>query len=274
MNYDKHFNADIPEDQYVTNNRIPIARVMERLDALTGRLAYDEALCHLEYWIRDARAAGDLRGQFTLQCEKMGVCRKMGDRKGAMESADTALSLISSLGIEHTASAGTAYVNAGTVSVFCGEPEKALGHFEKAEKIYLECLPAGDARLGGLYNNMGLALKDLGRCEQAIALYRKALDVMALQPGGRLEQAITYLNMADAAAMARGQEAAEKEIAENLEKAEQLLMNPQAPENSYYAFVCEKCAPVFSYYGWFACAAELTKRAERIRKGQEGKEQI
>ena len=30
----------------------------------------------------------------------------------------------------------------------------------------------------------------------------------------------------------------------------------------YYAFVCEKCAPTFEYYGYFLAAQDLNERAE------------
>ena len=34
--------------------------------------------------------------------------------------------------------------------------------------------------------------------------------------------------------------------------------------DGYYAFVCEKCASVFGYYGRFFYEKELTERARRI----------
>ena len=32
----------------------------------------------------------------------------------------------------------------------------------------------------------------------------------------------------------------------------------------YYAFVCEKCAPVFSYYGYFLAAERFADRSDRL----------
>ena len=32
----------------------------------------------------------------------------------------------------------------------------------------------------------------------------------------------------------------------------------------YYAFVCEKCAPVFEYYGYFLTADRFRETAEKI----------
>ena len=87
---------------------------------------------------------------------------------------------------------------------------------------------------------------------------------MEKQEHGELEQAITWLNMADAAEAALGAENAEETVEEYLEKAEALLNTESLPRNGYYAFVCEKCAPVFGHYGYFATEAELTRRAKEI----------
>ena len=52
-----------------------------------------------------------------------------------------------------------------------------------------------------------------------------------------------------------------------LEQASELLGRPELPRDGYYAFVCEKCAPTFDYYGWFAEAAALKEEAERLYAG-------
>ena len=70
--------------------------------------------------------------------------------------------------------------------------------------------------------------------------------------------------MADATEAALGPENAEEAVEEYLDRAETLLNTEHLPRNGYYAFVCEKCAPVFGHYGYFATEAELKKRAEEI----------
>ena len=35
----------------------------------------------------------------------------------------------------------------------------------------------------------------------------------------------------------------------------------------YYAFVCEKCAPTFAYYGYFLSADHFRETADRITEG-------
>ena len=59
-------------------------------------------------------------------------------------------------------------------------------------------------------------------------------------------------------------EAAEEKTEDYLDRAEELLDTESLPRNGYYAFVCEKCAPVFGHYGYFATEAELKRRAKEI----------
>ncbi len=241
---------------------IPVMRVRDRLDSLTAKKDYDGAARLLKYWQDEARAARDLRGEFFVLNEMMGVFRKADDPVRAMECADAALRLIPLLNSGDTAAAGTAYVNAGTVCVFCGEPEKGLGHFKKAQEIYERTLDPGDSRLAGLFNNMALALKDLGRHDEAMERFSAALGILRGRPSGELEIAITLLNMAETREEALGYEEAEDEIFALLEEAEALL-DPSRPNGgAYYAFVCEKCAPVFLRYGWFRTANALAQAAE------------
>lgn len=239
---------------------IPLQRVIGKLDEYTHRRDFEGAERHIGYWLAEARAVGDKRGEFSLLNERMGFYRKQGRRTEAYESAGAALALIGAVGAD-SIGAGTCYVNCGTVYDNFDEPERALSMFEKAREIYEKELPADDPRLGALYNNMGLACAALGRFDAANALFRKALTVMEGVPA---DQAITWLNMCDALAAERGESEAEEPIQRYLESAARCLDDESAPRDGYYAFVCSKCAPGFDHYGWFAYAGELRKRAERI----------
>ena len=70
--------------------------------------------------------------------------------------------------------------------------------------------------------------------------------------------------MADAVAEQSGLEEGEEEIARLLDRAYELLQDKSAPHDAYYAFICERCAPCFSYYGYFATAEELLQEAKAI----------
>ena len=89
----------------------------------------------------------------------------------------------------------------------------------------------------------------------------------ACVPEKEPEQAITYLNMATAAETEQGLEAARSEIDALIRKAMDCMEVGKARTDGNYAFVCEKCATVFGYYGYEEYARELTERCRRIYEG-------
>lgn len=249
---------------------IPQQRVIQKLDEYMSRRDYAGAERHLNYWLEEAVAAHDVRGELVVRNELVGHYRKTGNREKALANAHRAVEIVDELDFGNTISAGTTFTNAATACNAFGENEVSLALFERAAAVY-EGTPGTEAHLlGGLYNNMALTCVALGRFEQADALYRKALDTMATVTHGELEQAITYLNMADAAtiqAQGAGDEAeaqCEKTIEQYLDRAMELLDTPGIPRDGYYAFVCEKCAPVFAHYGYFLADADLQQRAKEI----------
>ncbi len=246
---------------------IPQQRVMAKLDSYLNTKDYAEAERHLLYWMSEADRLHDLRGQLMVSNEMIGLYRKTGQQIEAFAYAEKALSLLKELDYEQSISAGTTYVNAATAYNAFDEQEKALELYEKARVIYESNPAVADHLRGGLYNNMALSCKALGRYDEAFALYEKAMNAMAEVPGGVLEQAITCLNMADAVVAQQGLEEGEARISELLDRAQTLLQDPSAPHDGYYAFVCEKCAPVFDYYGYFLTAAELREEAGKIYDG-------
>ena len=243
---------------------VPQQRIREKFDEYMARRDYKGAERHLLYWLEEAKLGRDLRGELFLRGELIGHYRKTAEREKAFENIEHALALIEALGFQKTISAGTTWVNAATAMSAFGENEKALALFQKARELYESAPKTGAELLGGLYNNMALCCAALSRWGECFALYEKALGRMKTVPGGELEQAITYLNLANATEAQLGLEAAEREIFDCLDKAADLLDHTDAPRDGYYAFVCEKCAPTFAYYGYFIEAKELETRAEEL----------
>lgn len=247
-----------------TAEPVPMGRILDRLREYEDRNDWEAAERHLTYWLAEAEQNRDERGQLMLNNELMGYYRKQGKKEEAFRHAEKATALIDRLEMRDTVTAGTTWVNTGTVREAFGDPVGGLEWFELARACYERNLPGDDGRLGGLYNNMALALTSCGRYEEAVRMFRRALDVMSRQEHGEPEMAITLLNMADAAEGCLGYEAAADQIEGYLEEAEKLLDTESIPRNGYYAFVCEKCAPVFGHYGYFAAEAELKRRAKEI----------
>ena len=246
---------------------VPQQRIIAKMDEYMSRRDYAGAERHLLYWMEEARLGHDLRGQLMLHNELIGHYRKTGEQANAMKHIDAALALLEELDFQGSISAGTTYVNAATACNAFGENERSITLFEKAREVYEAAPSTKPDLLGGLYNNMALTYASLEHFDDAFALYKKALACMAQVPNGRLEQAITYLNMAETLEKKDGMEQAEEQIFAWLDQAADLLEAEDGPEPGYYAFVCEKCAPSFAYYGYFLEAQKLEAKAKAIYEG-------
>ena len=243
--------------------RISIQRVLDKLDEHLGRNDYDSAERHLLYWLAEAKAENDKRCMMPILNELAGLYRKLGREENALSTVSSALELIAETGIENNIGAGTTYINCATVYKAFGKADKALPLFEKAKNIYEKELDSEDKRFGGLFNNMALALVDLERYGEAYELYNKAISVMENADEGELEVAITYLNIASAKETELGAVESDGVVKEYVEKAMKIL-DEHENKDGYYAFVCEKCASVFGYFGYFIYEKDLEKRARDI----------
>ncbi|MBE6656676.1 MAG: tetratricopeptide repeat protein [Ruminococcaceae bacterium] len=239
-------------------------RILARLDEHLHKNDYAAAERHLLYWLEEKKDVPAVA--LPLYNELMGLYRKLSRHDEAIHAAETALSLVKENGIEEHPTAATTYLNAATVLHAAKKTEKSIPLFEKARAIYERELSPYDTRLGGLYNNMALALVALSRFAEANELYLRAIAVMENAEDGGTEIAITYLNMADAAVAEHGLTEAEAAVTDLLEKAKELL-EEHPKKDGHYAFVCEKCASVFGYYGHFRYEKELSERARRIYEG-------
>ena len=243
---------------------VPQQRIAAKLDEYMAKRDYAGAERHLNYWQEEAELGNDLRGKLMILNEKIGFYRKTDRKEQAFENIEKALELLDTLDYGESITSGTTYTNAATACQNFGESEQALKYFEKARLIYESSGHTAPDLLGGLYNNMALACASLNKYDDSLDLYDKAAEQMKKVPGSEPEQAITCLNMADALEAKYGAEEAESRIFDLMDKAWDLLDNTTAPRDGYYAFVCSKCAPAFSYRGYFMAAEELNKRSEEI----------
>ncbi len=239
---------------------------MNNVDKYLHRNDYISAERYMLECLDTALQDNDSITQILLYNELMGLYRKLGKRDYAISNAEAALGKIRETGTENQVGAATTYLNCATVYKAFGMAEKGLPLYRKAQRIYEQNLPLNDSRLAGLYNNMGLALVDLKEFSEAYILYEKAVSIMLSNHNGEPEAAITYLNLANAAEADKGLLQACSEIDNYLDKAQELLEGYQNRDGNY-AFVCEKCASVFMYYGRFFYGEELAQRARRIYEG-------
>lgn len=244
--------------------RIPTARVIAKLDDHLSRNDTAAAKRHLLYWLEEARLGADTDGELSVLNELMGLSRKLGDKENAYMYAADGIALMERIGLAEHVSGATTYLNAATVYKHFDEAARSLELYRKAQEIYERELASDDSRLGGLYNNMGLALGALGEYGEALEVFEKALDIMLAGDTTKAEAAITCLNIADLINARDGYEAGEEQISRYLDLAEKYLDDPGVTHDGNYAFICSKCAPVFGFYGRFVCESELAERAKKI----------
>ncbi len=242
------------------NGRIPVDRVISKVDSLFDKNNFNEAGRLLEYWKDEAVSLKDLAGELSMQSELVGYYRKTNNKEKAYESITRALELVDKLQQSEMASGATIFLNCATAFKAFNEPEKAIVLYEKAEIIYKKVLTLSDQRFGGLYNNMALALVDLKRFNDAELSYKRALEIMTNVPNAQADVAITYVNMAHLYEEIN----LEDKITDCLFNAYNFLNDENTVKNGYYAYVCEKCAPSFNYFGYGFIANELKKRSEEI----------
>lgn len=247
------------------SSHIPVSRVINKLDSFFSVNDMSGAGEHLLYWRNEAKAAGDLSGELTVVNEQLGYYRKIGDRQSGLEAVSRSLELVGILKTEHEVSGATVILNAATTLKAFGKAEEAMELYNRAYAVYSENLPENDPKMGGFYNNKALALVDLGRYEEAEICYKAALGIMSQAKGGLADLAVTYVNMAHL--YDTWFENSEEKSVECLNEAEAILNKPEIIRDSYYAYVCSKCAPSFDYFGFFIFAAELRERSEKIYAG-------
>ena len=246
---------------------IPRDRVLDKLDSLLRANDYAGAKRTLLYWLDEAKYDRDDRGILLILNELMGLCRKLEERENALKYAQEALNQVSLMDIGEDVGAATTYLNSATVCKAFGLPNDALNLYKMAQEIYERELDEKDDRLAGLYNNMGLALVDLKNFREAERLYEKALGILANDPEKEPEQAITYLNLASLAEAESGLGEAREKIEDYCKKARERMETGKDRSDGNYAFVCEKCASVFGFYGFEDYANELMARSRRIYEG-------
>ncbi len=249
---------------------IPLERVLAKLDEQLDKNEKLAAENHLKYWLSEAKEENDQSGVFALLNEFVGFYRKENRQEDSLSRAEELLRLTEQMDLSDTVGGATAFLNCATAYKAFSRPEDALPLYEKAKAIYERELPENDPRLGALYNNMALALTDVGRFEEAEELYQNALSVMESVPGGCPEQAVTELNLAELYERRYGPVDGEKQIFEALDRACLLLSDRRNRQDGNYAFVLEKCVPTLRHFGYFADAETFAHTAENIRRELKG----
>lgn len=248
-------------DKNEVKGRIPVMRIVEKVNAFFDKNDFCGAGNLLEYWEKEANELGDKNGELSIESELLGFYRKTGKKEKAENACNRAIELISELGLLGTVSAATVFLNIATVKKAFGEPETAVYYYENALTIYNDKLDKNDARFAGLYNNFALALVDLKRFKEAEKLYLSAIEIMKNTEKGQPDCAISYVNLAHLY-LDKGE--SKDKIEDCLFNAYNLLNDEKTAQNGYTAYVLEKCAPSFGFFGFNLIENEFNKKSKEL----------
>ncbi len=241
-------------------DKVPIIRVIEKLDSFFSKNDLDSALRLLNYWEKEAKNLGDTKGLLEILNEEIGIYRRLNDKERGLKSAEAAIEIIEQEGYEGTVSAGTIYINAATTMKAFGLAEQALPYYKKAEEIY-EKLGASSYKTAALFNNMASAYAELGERENAEKSYLKAIELLSQSNDSDGEIAVSFVNLAHLYNDANEED---ERIGQSMEKAWEYLQSENIVRDGSYAFICSKCAPAFGYFGYFLRKKQLEEEAEKI----------
>lgn len=272
-------NIDRPE-----YGGVDIARIIDKTDNAIARKDFAEAERILLYWASDCHEKKDDVNELFFRNELMRFYRRLNRKDDAVKNIQIALELLVRNGMDEDLSGASCYVNCAKVYRAFKMSDRAMPYFRKAKAIYDSKLEANDKRLYDLYNNMGLALLDLEKYDEAEKMFLSAIDVMSTRLAkdrvfteylGRIELeendrfrdnnpdlAISYLHLADLENNKSKGEPNENMIEGYLTKAFELLATSENKRDTYFKFVCEKCASDFDFYGYFVYANQLREWAE------------
>lgn len=241
--------------------RVPIMRIIEKVNEFFNKNDMIGAGALLEYWENEAKQLGDKNGELSIMSELIGYYRKNNKKELSEKASARALELIDDLRLNGTVSAATLYLNIATALKAFGSPEKAVDYYKKTLSIYEKHLDKNDTRFAGLFNNMALALVDVKKYDQAIEYYKKAIFIMSNAEDGEPDEAISYVNLAHLYYETNKG----KELVEDcLFSAYELLNKEGIKENGYLAYVLEKCAPSYGFFGFNLIEKEMNDRSKKL----------
>lgn len=245
-------------------NKVPILRVISKLDELFSRNDLSGAARLLEYWSGEADMLGDKRGKLEILSEQIGLYRRTNERDKALKAVNDALLIIEQESLQNGMSTGTIYVNIATTLKAFGKVEEGMPYYKKAEEIYNSNANVSFFKKAALNNNMASAYAEMGEGEMAQKHYLKAIELLSDDSQFYGEIAVSYVNLAH---LYEDMKKSETSILEAMDKAWDYLNKDGIKKDGNYAFICSKCAPSFDYFGFDKRAAQLKSEANRIYEG-------
>jgi tetratricopeptide (TPR) repeat protein len=243
---------------------IPTARIIGKLDDLFAKNDLDGVGKLLEYWEREARNLGDVRGLLEILNEEIGYFRRVGNKEKGLSAVYEAFEIVEKNGWDHAVSSGTLYLNGATTIKSFGDAATAMKYYDKARVIYKNTLDADDYKMAAYYNNVSSAYTDLGDLESAIDSCICAIDILKKHEGCGGEIAVSLVNIAH---IYYSIDPCDERIYDTMEQAWENLNSVENKHDGNFAFLCSKCYPSFAFFGYFEYEKTLKELVDKIYEG-------
>ena len=171
---------------------------------------------YLKDKIDEAENIGRYDIMISLLNELVGFYRDTTRFDQGMQTKDKLLKVLENCGQLNTMNHATSLLNIANFDRAKGDYQTSLQEYQTCERIYEDCLPAGDYLWAGLYNNESLLYQMMGDNLAAIGALGKALQIVEALPDRRIEVATTYTNIAQSLATLGQMEEAEVNVTEAL----------------------------------------------------------
>lgn len=240
---------------------INVKNVLSEADALYSAKEYGKAQKMLEAYLQQSLLLDDKAAELGLLSELIGSYRKSGDEEKGIAAVNRAFELIKILGLEGTATAGTIWLNGATTLREFRRFQEAIPFFIMASRAYSNTIPPDDYRFASLYNNMASCLEAIDRNEEAIKYYNMALGIVKGNSFTPMEEAITYINLAE---LYDKIDPSNPVIEEYVNKCMAIFADDSIEHDEYYSYNAKSCAKGLNNIGYFRDAKELVRRANDI----------
>lgn len=245
-------------------NKVPVSRILEKLDGLFSTNDLEAAERLLEYWENEAVRICDDRGLLEILNEEIGFYRRVSKKDKALKAVYNAFDIINKFNDPESVSFATVYLNGATTLKAFGRTSEAMPYYMKAKSVYDKKLAPNDYMLAAFYNNISSAYKDLedfDKCEESCI---KAIEILRSNGGYLGEIAVTLINLAH---LYYERDPFNERTYEFMDEAFQNLMSDKNEHDGNFAFICSKCYPSFGFFGYFEREAELKSLMEKIYEG-------
>ncbi len=241
------------------SGKINISRFMGKLNACFQVNDLKEAEKTVEYWEAEARSMGDRCGLLSVLSEQLGLYRRIGDREKALRAADLCAELLQK---ERTQgiSLGTICVNLATTLCAFGREEEGLSYYDKAAALLSG--QEGSYEYAALLNNKASALCELCRYDEGEACLNKAIEILEKEGRHDGEIALSYISLAHLTFDRDGE--AYEQVEKLVDLSWDYINSPRLTRDENYAFLMNKCAPSFRYFGREMEAYALEETAKEI----------